>query len=395
MTTIGRTFPLALVAVLVGRLATPAPVHGLQPERLLVDEASPEWDSAQIVSSDRSGHVFFFRGDTFEVYPVKKSGAFGEPIRLETAASSTSQMVHDAVLNPAGDRWLVYADLGVRLFVDGKETALPPLPWKPWSIAFLRDTPVVAVLPLPMGGESVDIEKVVTPPAFVLFDGERWNPVAETKGVSVSSLVHQGSRLNDAVAEKSVYMTGDRLGRLWAAGQYRYRLQRLAPSFRPSLEVVVDGGKVRKQKNEKPAVEIKRTGPGQNPSDAAQNPLKEKSTYTPFSGQQAAFDLTEGLDGKIYLLVRTEAGDAALDRFDPSLLLLERIPLDLKASGRYTIAAGLDGLYLAAWNGRQGRWRISWDALDQAAWKDVANCEIDGVPMTPSSSPEKETKVKH
>jgi hypothetical protein len=42
-------------------------------------------------------------------------------------------------------------------------------------------------------------------------------------------------------------------------------------------------------------------------------------------------------------------------------------------------------LYGAAWNGRQGRWRISWDALDQAAWKDVANCEIDGVPMTGST----------
>ncbi len=394
MKAIGRTFPLALVALLVGRLATTPPAHGLQPERLVVDKTSPEWDSAQIVSADRSGHVFFFRGDTFEVYPVKKSGAFADPIRLETAASSTSQMVHDAVLSPAGDRWLVYADLGVRLFLDGKETALPPLPWKPWSIAFRRDTPVVAVLPLPMGGESVDLEKVGTPPAFVVFDGERWNPEAETVGVSVSSLVHQGSRLNDAVAERSIYMTGDRLGRLWAAGQYRYRLERLGPSFRSNLEVVVGGGKVRKQKNEAPAVEIKRTA-GENPSDAAQNPLKEKSTYTPFSGQQAAFDLTEGRDGKIYLLVRTEVGDAALDRFDPSLLLLERIPLDLKASGRYTIAAGSDGLYLAAWNGRQGRWRISWDALDQAAWKDVANCEIDGVPMTPGSSPEKGTKVKH
>ena len=144
---------------------------------------------------------------------------------------------------------------------------------------------------------------------------------------------------------------------------------------------------MRKQKDEKPAVEIKRSTADQNPRDAAQNPLKEKSTYTPFSGQQAAFDLTEGRDGKIYLLVRTEAGEAALDRFDPSLLLLERIPLDLKASGRYTIAAGLDGLYLAAWNGRQGRWRISWDALDQAPWKDVANCEIDGFPMTASSPP--------
>jgi hypothetical protein len=45
-----------------------------------------------------------------------------------------------------------------------------------------------------MGWESVDIEQVGTPPAFVVFDGERWNPVAETRGVSVSSLLHQATR---------------------------------------------------------------------------------------------------------------------------------------------------------------------------------------------------------
>ena len=152
-------------------------------------------------------------------------------------------MVHDAVLSPAGDRWLIYADLGVRLFVDGKETAMPPLPWKPWSITFLRDTPVVAVLPLPMGGESVDLEKVGTPPAFVVFDGERWNPAAETKGVSVSSLLHQGSRLNDAVAERSVYHDrrppGTTLGR---------RAVSLSPAAaRPELPRQSGGGRGRRE----------------------------------------------------------------------------------------------------------------------------------------------------
>jgi hypothetical protein len=41
--------------------------------------------------------------------------------------------------------------------------------------------------------------------------------------------------------------------------------------------------------------------------------------------------------------------------------------------------AGRDAIYLAAWDGRKGRWRISWDTLQQAQWKDVENAEIDGV----------------
>jgi hypothetical protein len=330
------------------------------------------------VSADRQGNIFFFRGETFDVYPLDKTGAFQKPVHLETIADP-NQMVHDAVLSPSGDRWLIYGDATVRLFQEGKEKALPLLPWKPWSITFLRDTPVVAVLPLPMGGPSVDLDKAGTPPTFLTFDGERWQPAGKGSDLSVSELIHHGAKLNEAVAERSVYITGDRLGRLWAAGQYRYRIQRFAPGFRPNLEVLVRGGQVRQKKAASKGIEITRKDPGQNPSEATRNPLKEKSTYSPFTGEQAAFDLTEGRDGRIYLLVRTEAGEAALDRFDPSLSLLERLPLDLKAAGRYTMAAGQDGLYLAAWNGDGGRWRISWETLDQASWAEVDDCEVDGV----------------
>src|SRR3982750_1865107 len=123
-----------------------AKAASVMPEPLPVDEASPTWDGAQIVSAARGGHVFFFRGDTFDVYPVTKAGSFGKPTRLETTAAP-SQMVHDAVLSSNGNLWLVYGDLGVRLFVDGKEKVVPPIPWKPWSVTLLRDEPVVAVLP--------------------------------------------------------------------------------------------------------------------------------------------------------------------------------------------------------------------------------------------------------
>ncbi len=377
-----RRILLTLLLLFPGILAAdPAKVDPVTLERLPVDEASPTWSGAQIVSADRTGHVFIFRGDTFEVYPVTKTGSLGEPVRLETTAVP-NQIVHDAVLSPSGDRWLVYADLTVRLFVDGKEKAVPPIPWKPWSVALLHDTPVVAVLPLPMGGRSVDIEKLGAPPSFLELDGDRWSSALEMKGVSVSDVLHQGAKLNDAVAESSVYLTPDRRGRLWAAGQYRYRIRRFLPGFRPDLEVLVGHGDVRKKKGtESKGIEITRKDPAQNPAEATHDPLKEKSTYTPFSGESVVFDLTEGRDGRIYMLVRTEGGEGALDRFDPALSLLERVPLELTAEGRYTIASGRDGLYIAAWNGRQGRWRLPWEALDQAKWRNVADCEIDGLPM--------------
>jgi hypothetical protein len=378
---------LALVALFPSFLGAPAKADPVTPERLPVNEASPAWTGAQIVSADRTGHVFFFRGETFEVYPVTKTGSFGEPVRLEMTAAP-NEMVHDAVLSPGGDRWLVYADLTVRLFVDGKEKVVPAIPWKPWSVTLLRDTPVVAVLPMPMGGRSADIEKLGAPPSFLEFDGDRWNAALEMKGVSVSDVLHQGAKLNDAVAERSVYLMSDRQGRLWAAGQYRYRIQRFLPGFHPNLEILVGHGDVRKKKGvESKGIEIRRKDPAQNPTEAPRDPLQEKSTYTPFSGESVILDLTEGGDGRIYMLVRTEGGGAAIDRFDPALLLLERLPLELKAEGRYTVASGRDGLYIAAWNGRQGRWRLAWETLDQAKWKDVADCEIDGVPMAASGPP--------
>ena len=375
---------LTWIALVIAAHAAKA--ASVMPEPLPVDEASPTWDGAQIVSADRGGHVFIFRGDTFDVYPVTKTGSFGKPAHLETTAAP-SQMVHDAVLSSNGNLWLVYGDLGVRLFVDGKEKIVPPIPWKPWSVTLLRDEPVVAVLPLPMGGQSVDIEKIGTPPSFLELDGDRWSSALEMKDISVSEVLHKRGKLNDVVAENAVYLTADRQGRLWAAGQYRYRIQRFLPGFHPNPEILVDRGEVRRKEQESKPIELKRNDPAQNPSEATRNPLKEKSTYTPFSGKPTILDLTEGRDGRIYLLVRTATGGAALDRFDASLLLLERVPLELNREGRFTIASGQDGLYLAAWNGKGGRWRLSWDALDQAKWKPVAGCEIDGVPMEEAGMP--------
>ncbi|PYQ67448.1 MAG: hypothetical protein DMF53_01700 [Acidobacteria bacterium] len=68
--------------------------------------------------------------------------------------------------------------------------------------------------------------------------------------------------------------------------------------------------------------------------------------------------------------------------------------MEMTPQGRYTIASGRDGLYIAAWSGKEGRWRLSWDTLDQAKWKPVKGCEIDGVPMEEVSVPKRQPAAK-
>jgi hypothetical protein len=56
----------------------------------------------------------------------------------------------------------------------------------------------------------------------------------------------------------------------------------------------------------------------------------------------------------------------------------------LKASGTFTMAAGREGLYIAAFKGDGGRWRLSWSSLEQAGWKSVEGAEIDSGTTAPA-----------
>jgi hypothetical protein len=142
------------------------------------------------------------------------------------------------------------------------------------------------------------------------------------------------------------------------------------------LDITIDGGKVRKPQDSK-GIEIDFKGS----TDATRAPRQEKATYTAFTAPSIIEALTEGQDGRMYLFVHTADGGTALDRYDQGRNVLERIPLSLKLKDqRPTLAAGRDGLYLAAWSGDGGRWRISWDRLEQARWKKVEGSKIDGIP---------------
>ncbi len=327
------------------------------PEVIAGGDASA-WDGPQLVRADRAGNVFFFRADTLQIYPLTLKGALGDPSRLEVVGDAP-QLVRDAVLAPQGDRWLLSADQGLRVFEDGKEKALPALEWRPSGIGFLRDEPVVSLLPLAVAWDRVHRERKGQIPRLMTFDGDRWNVLAEYTDLSAVGIGDLRPDINGAIAGYATFLTSDKEGRLWVARQYAYDVEQLTSTGKRRLQIVVDGAKVTE------------------PKEAAKSPHQPAGLHA-FRAHAALFDLVEGRDHRTYFLVAAGSGGGGLvlDRYDPVTEELERVPLALQLPGRVTLASGKHGLYFAAWNGRGGRWMLSWDALDLATWKPVPKAEI-------------------
>lgn len=356
-------FALLLFGLLCGGEA----IAGVQPQPFYSDERA-RWEGPQFVEADRAGNVFFFRAATLQVYPVTKEGVLEKPSRLQVGPKPVGEVLN-AAMSPDGQKWLVQSPFSVWLFIDGKEKPLPSLNWKPESVGFHRDDPLIAVVPMPLG-RRIDPDKITTPPWLLELGSDRWSSLLDLEGVSVAELLASGERWNEAIAESSVLVAPSRLGHLWMAHQYAYRVQRLSPTGRSRLEITVGEGKVKHEGEKGPAQWSHGSGA-----------VKQKGTYQAWTATAAILDLAEGADGRLYLLVRTEGGDAAIDRYDPVRMALERVSLQLSRDGRFTIAAGKDALYLAAWNGSKGRWRLPWEVLEEADWAPVENAAMDGVPM--------------
>ncbi len=335
-------------------------------------EGSVTWEGPQFVRADQDGKVYFLRGRKLEVYPLGKDGKLAPPVRLSLLAGTTDS-VREAALDRSGERWLLLADGQAHLFVEGQEKELPALVDQPWSAGFVRDAPVIAVVPRPAVGRSGEI------PWLVEADRDRWNSVVDLAAVYRGDPLERGRR-SDVIAQAATFLFGDREGRLWTARQYAYRLEHYSRGGRRLLSLTVGGGKVSEREVAKP-VEIDLRENADTPAvsnESAGGHEERKATFRPFTAMSVALDITEARDGKVYLLVRTESGGLAIDRYDPTAALLERRDLDLQVEGRMTIAAGREALYLAAWNGTSGRWQISWDRLDESkSWREV---QQDGAP---------------
>lgn len=108
-----------------------------------------------------------------------------------------------------------------------------------------------------------------------------------------------------------------------------------------------------------------------------------RSQLSRIRAEQVVRGMTVGRDGAVYLLIQTKEG-LALDRFHPALLSLERVLLPAGMtldSGRVTMAAGSQGLYIAGWAGREGLWIIDSATLDSADWQLVPDVFLNGQPL--------------
>ena len=333
---------------------------------------SLSWEATQTVQADRQGNVYLLRADTLEVYPVLKNGSLGKPSKLESASAFQAPVLKAAMGDGPGD-WLLCLPLEVRWFAAGKEKPLPPLPWQPHAVTFLRGAPVVSVVARPAPLNGMVIRKVGEPPpasgpAVMTFDGERWSEVVKAAWPAM----RDGGEILENTAHS---VLGDREGKLWTSRDYAYVLDRYSAAGRRLLQVeTVKGGLVHQQAKDVPV--------------PPELPAADRAHFHPVLGVLQIADLTEGRDHRIYLAVQ-EGQNLALDRYDPTQETLERTDLGLSAPGYVSLAAGRDALYIAAPHGDQGRWRISWEDLDHATWKSMA---LKGETPPPAEPVRKRTK---
>ena len=361
-----RIFPLlvAFCTAFAGAEAAPE-LRSLRPQTFA---KGLEWKGSHFLRADRAGNVYLFRAEKGEVYPISKSGELGKPQHLQTANESLGY-VHSVALSPSGDSWLVHAESRIRLFVDGKEKPIPSPEWRPWSVGFVRDTPMVCVVPRPTPAAHLRLKNLGATPWLVAFDGDRWSNIMEHSELSAEAAWKERSKMNEWIAEYAGFLAGDRKGKLWMASQYGYRVQRLSAGGKSLLEI-----RVKMRKSDSPQRK-EQAGAAQMSKQAE----ARGGTAHSFEATQVIADLTEGADGALYLLVNPGDGDTlALDRYDPVRGVLERASLSLKGSGNYTLASGKDGLYLAGWNTDTGRWRLPWQTIEQADWKEIEGAEIHG-----------------
>lgn len=363
-----------LAAVCLGLSGAPATAVEAPHAVVAVPAATgAQWNGPQYVGADGKGRVFLLQAEGLLVYPVERDGTLGEPEALETAGMDTPAPVLDAAMGGHGD-WVLLAGSDPRWFHAGEEVVLPPLHWAATSVALVDGRPVIATHPLPKG--RVAQRELASPPLLLSPSKDDWSVLAESDlegppDVKKAMQIQQRSFAR---------LLADSDGSLWLANQYRYRLAHYTSGGRELLTLEVDGAKVRHRDDDDPALEKAREDLAR---EHARYSEPEKARVEVNTAVLTVFDLTEGPDGRIYLLVRGdgERGSFHLDRYDGVEGKMERVPLRADVAGAISIAAGKSGLYLVPFNGTKARYRVPWEALETADWQPLEGVMMDGLEL--------------
>jgi hypothetical protein len=357
---------LVLAAGLLPALAAAEPPKGapvpLKPAHLAPGSA---WEGPQFLQADKKGRLFLLRGHGLVVFPLSAEGKLGDPVPLAKEASQAAggeSTVAWAAMSRDGD-WLVQDGFQPRVFRGTKEQPVPRLQWFVGSVAFLGDDPVVA-------GSARDVDVANAGfrslPAKVnlisRLSGDEWEPVVSSR--TGSGLAKGAAELMDS---RMVRLAVSSDGHLWVAPDFAHRFREYSGAGKLLTEIVVGGGEVRRSED----AEVR-----QKAADAEAAQLSHDKTKVRIFEETAEpvnKAIAEGRDGHLYFLVvgQGDGGSLSLERYEPASQILERLSVSMPNPGRGTMAAGRDGLYIAAYSAKQGIWRFTWEQLQDAQWTPV------------------------
>lgn len=329
------------------------------------------WSAPQFIQADAKGRIFVLRGDTLDVYPINRSGAFGEPVKLRGAGAPGPEPLR-AAMGSAGGDWVVYYGPAeqLRFFRGGKAELVPPCPWHVEAVGVAGGQPVANVLPFRVGRQQ-ELRVPDPPPLLLAYDGSRWSTLRSERVTPQES----GEPMMDAIVQRSAWLAGGADGKLLTSDLYRYRVRTFSAAGRLLHEIAVGPSEARPSADPKKAGELlMKTAGGRRLTEG------KRGRAVALTARQVIAAAARGRDGTIYVLVNDESEGYSLDRYEPATAALERVALRLPGSRRLstpTLAVGKDGLYLAAFRGNEGRFRISWEVLAEAAWKEVEQGQAD------------------
>ncbi len=346
----------------------------------LIRVGAPPLDKAettQFLAANAKGHPLLLRGDTFEVFSQGADGEFDHRHGV-LACDHFDAPAYAAAMDPVSQTWVVGSMQEVALCDFSRQERPQGLHWTVSSLAYGASGPLVGVTSLgPRPDAAADRFQKTIPRVFGITDG-RWQPIAWAPVERLKELppnpieiLLQGKASSDAL------LCSGPKSALWTAAWNSYRLQKLSSSAKPDREIVVGTGEVEWQKlDAKEQAQEARVSAAQGANGA----LPPSAAGVPRGVVRA---LVCSRDGDLYLVVSTSEG-LALDRFNPSQNLLERVMLEgaTVSSGPMTAVLTGDQLWLGGRLAADGLWRIPTETLANAHWKPVKNAFADGKPLS-------------
>lgn len=362
------------------RTADRPPYARLLPERVSGDPSQANWNTPQFLQADAKGRVFLLHGDNLQVDQLLPSGktVVRRAARDGEAAAVAGHPVSEAVISPDGSSWLLLSLADHLSILHGDDRReLPAAGWVVSALAYTGDGPVIAVLPASVGGENAtgaplkqaDWDK---PPFLLRLHNQAWQTLATQQPLAPNERhnVRAHSSMVDFKGARDTRLTSGRKGTLWVAQQNAHLLRHYSSLGVLEESVAVGGGQV--QWRDRTEEEWKLL-------DQQAHRVGAKVDRDSL-GKAQVVRVIRGLtsqDSRVYLAVETPEG-LALDRWEGETRVLERLLLAKiePGPGRIALAAGHDGLYIAARGLGEPIWRLDWQQLEDAKWKPVPDAVL-------------------